>query len=454
MVQTGMELIAGMREQATIFALSTAPGRGALAVFRISGPAAGDVIDRMAGPRPAARIAALRVIHDPETGEALDQGLVLWFPAPRSETGEDLAELHVHGGRAVARAMLHAIGRVPGTRMAEPGEFARRAFENGKIDLTQAEAIADLVDAETEAQARQALRQAGGALARLYEGWRAALIEALALMEAAIDFSDEGDVGDRTAKEARARVEALAGEIQRHLDDGHRGEILRDGFQVVIAGPPNVGKSSFLNAMVQREAAIVSDEAGTTRDVIEVRMDLGGLPIVLTDTAGIRETDGQVEREGIRRTLARARDADLVLWLMDAAGPQPDLPSDLVQARHVIRVLNKIDLDGRNADHEPAWLRLSLHTGEGLQDVTTAIETEARARIGATEAPVITQARHRQQLEACAGALGDYLQGPLAETELRAEDLRRAAAALGRITGRVDVEDVLDQIFGRFCIGK
>lgn len=445
-----------MRDQTTIFALSTAPGRAALAVFRISGPAAGDVIDRMAGPRPPARAAGLRIIRDPDTREALDQGLVLWFPAPRSETGEDLAELHVHGGRAVARAMLHAIGRVSGTRMAEPGEFARRAFENGKIDLTQAEAIADLVDAETEAQARQALRQAGGALANLYEGWRAELIEALALMEAAIDFSDEGDVGDKTAREARVRVEALAETIGRHLDDGRRGEILRDGFHVVIAGAPNVGKSSFLNAMVRREAAIVSEEAGTTRDVIEVRMDLGGLPVVLSDTAGIRETDGKIEREGIRRTIARARDADLVLWLMDATAPQQELPLDLAGPgpQKVLRVLNKIDLVASGARDERGWLRLSLQTGEGLGEATKAIEAEARAQIGATEAPVITQARHRQQLEACAQALADYLGGALEETELRAEDLRRAATALGRITGRVDVEDVLDQIFGRFCIGK
>ncbi len=444
-----------MREQATIFALSTAPGRAALAVFRVSGPAAGDVIDRMTGPRPPARAAGLRIIRDPQTREALDQGLVLWFPAPRSETGEDLAELHVHGGRAVAQAMLRAIGRVPGTRMAEPGEFARRGFENGKIDLTQAEAIADLVDAETHAQARQALRQAGGALARLYEGWRAELIEALALMEAAIDFSDEGDVGDKTAREARVRVEALAEKIGQHLDDGRRGEILRDGFHVVIAGPPNVGKSSFLNAMVRREAAIVSEEAGTTRDVIEVRMDLGGLPVVLSDTAGIRETEGKVEREGIRRTIARARDADLVLWMMDAADPQPELPADLGEHRSaVLRVLNKIDVAGAGVPGDLRWLRLSLRTGEGLREVTRAIEAQARERIGATEAPVITQTRHRQQLEACIGALDDYLRGSLAETELRAEDLRRAATALGRITGRVDVEDVLDQIFGWFCIGK
>lgn len=444
-----------MHGETTIFALSTAPGRGALAVFRISGPSAGVVIDGMADPKPPPRTAGLRIIRDPETREALDQGLVLWFPAPRSETGEDLAELHVHGGRAVARAMLQAIAKVPGTRMAEPGEFARRAFENGKIDLTQAEAIADLVDAETEAQARQALRQAGGALGRLYESWRAELIHSQALMEAAIDFSDESDVGHLVAVQARERIVSLANRIRVHLNDSHRGEILRDGFHVVIAGPPNVGKSSFLNAMVQRDAAIVSEEAGTTRDVIEVRMDLGGLPVVLSDTAGIRETEGKIEREGIRRTIARARDADLVLWLMDATAPEQNLPPDLAaHGRHVIRVLNKIDLVGGGARGEPGWLRLSLRTEEGLAQVTKAIEAEARERIGATEAPVISQARHRQQLEACAGALGDYLRGSLVETELRAEDLRRAAMALGRITGRVDVEDVLDQIFGRFCIGK
>jgi tRNA modification GTPase len=299
------------------------------------------------------------------------------------------------------------------------------------------------------------LRQAGGGLAKLYEGWRADLIEALALMEAAIDFSDEGDVGDHTAREARARVEALSAKIRRHLDDGRRGEILRDGFHVVIAGPPNVGKSSFLNAMVRREAAIVSEEAGTTRDVIEVRMDLGGLPVVLSDTAGIRETEGKIEREGIRRAIARARDADLVLWMMDAADPQPELPPDLAeQGSRVLRVLNKTDLSVPGVHGGSGWLRLSLRTGEGLTEVTKAIEAEARERIGAAEAPVITQARHRQQLGTCAEALGDYLCGSLAETELRAEDLRRAATALGRITGRVDVEDVLDQIFGRFCIGK
>ena len=409
----------------------------------------------MAGPRAAPRRAALRNIRHPETAELLDQGLVLWFAGPHSETGEDMAEFHVHGGRAVTLAMLRALGAIPGTRLAEPGEFARRAFENGKIDLTQAEAIADLVDAETEAQARQALRQAGGALARLYEGWRAQLIEAQALSEAAIDFSDEGDVSEKATGGARAIVATMAGALRRHLDDNRRGEILREGFHVVIAGPPNVGKSSLLNAIARREAAIVSDEAGTTRDVVEVRLDLSGLPVVLSDTAGIREAEGKVEREGIRRTIARAEAADLVLWMMDATDPRPELPFDLAAyEEHTLRVLNKIDLMRVKPELRPGWRALSLQTGDGLSELLRAIEHEARRRIGAGDAPVITQARHRQQIVACLEALEAHLAGEAEDLELRAEDLRQAATALGRITGRVDVEDVLDQIFGRFCIGK
>ena len=409
----------------------------------------------MAAPRAAPRRAALRNIRHPETGEVLDQGLVLWFAGPHSETGEDMAEFHVHGGRAVTLAMLRALGAIPGARLAEPGEFARRAFENGKIDLTQAEAIADLVDAETEAQARQALRQAGGALARLYEGWRAQLIEAQALSEAAIDFSDEGDVGDKATGGARAIVITLAETLRRHLDDNRRGEILREGFHVVIAGPPNVGKSSLLNAMARREAAIVSDEAGTTRDVIEVKLDLSGLPVVLSDTAGIREAEGKVEREGIRRTIARAEAADLVLWMMDATDPRPELPFDLAAyEEHTLRVLNKIDLMRVKPELRPGWRALSLQTGDGLSELVRVIEHEARSRIGVDDTPVITQARHRQQIGACLEALEAHLAGAPEDLELRAEDLRQAATALGRITGRVDVEDVLDQIFGRFCIGK
>src|SRR5688572_16981171 len=319
----------------TIFALSSGHGRAGVAVIRISGPAAGVVLDHMAAPRPKPRFAAYRRVCAPRTGEVLDDGLALWFAGPRSETGEDMAELQVHGGRAVVAAVLEAIGAIAGCRPAEPGEFARRAFENGKLDLTGAEGLADLIDAETAAQRRQALRQVEGALAKLYAGWRQRLIEATALLEAAIDFSDEADVVSDAVGRAREEVEALQGEIGRHLDDGNRGGLVRDGFKVVLAGPPNVGKSSLLNALARRDVAIVSAEAGTTRDVIEVKLDLEGLPVVVSDTAGIRDSVGAVEREGIRRALARAQAADLVLWLvdamvLDAPGPQVLLRPDRV----------------------------------------------------------------------------------------------------------------------------
>jgi tRNA modification GTPase len=447
-----------MAEQQTIFALSSGHGRAGVAVIRISGPAAGVALDRMAPPRPKPRLAAFRRVRHPETGEVLDEALALWLPGPRTETGEDMGELHVHGGRAVIAGVLAALGSIAGCRLAEAGEFARRAFLNGKIDLTAAEALADLVDAETAAQRRQALRQAGGALARLYDAWRADLIRAQALTEAAIDFADEADVGARACEEAGALVAGLLPQMRRHLDDGRRGEIVREGFHVAIAGPPNVGKSSLLNALARREAAIVSDEAGTTRDVIEVTLDLGGVPVILSDTAGIREVEGKVEREGIRRAVARARDADLVLWLMDAADPQLEPPPDLLRgAGEMLWVLNKIDLvagdGGRPAPH-PGWLRVSVLTAEGLPELVRAIAARAAAAAGTSETPVITQARHRQQIEATAEALDAYLSGPPADLELRAEDLRRAATALGRITGRVDAEHVLAEIFGRFCIGK
>jgi tRNA modification GTPase len=447
-----------MADQGTIFALSSGHGPAGVAVIRISGPVSGRVLERMAGGIPAPRAAVFRRVRHPDSGEVLDEGLVLWFPGPKSETGEDMAELQVHGGRAVVAAIFAALGRIDGCRLAEPGEFARRGFENGKIDLTVAEAIADLVDAETEAQRRQALRQAGGALARLYDGWRSEIIQAQALTEAAIDFSDEADVGAKAIHGARELAARLAPAIRLHLDDGRRGEIVREGFRVTIAGATNVGKSSLLNALARREAAIVSEEAGTTRDIIEVTMNLGGLPVVLSDTAGMRDTSGTVEREGIRRAVARAREADLVLWLMDATEPQAGLPPDLAaRAGDTLWVLNKMDLpEAQRAPVkiQPGWLPLSVRTGQGLAELAQAVEARAQASAGTSESPALTQARHRQQLELCLAALEAYLAGAPNELELRAEDLRQAATALGRITGRVDVEDVLGEIFGRFCIGK
>jgi tRNA modification GTPase len=298
-------------------------------------------------------------------------------------------------------------------------------------------------------------------LGRLYEAWRARLIQVTALVEAAIDFSDEGDVSDKAVTEAEAAARHLAEEIAAHLDDGNRGEILREGFRIVLAGPPNVGKSSLLNAIARRDAAIVSEEAGTTRDVIEVRLDLGGLPVILTDTAGIRETSGAVEREGIRRTLGRAREADLVIWLMDASAPDVHLPAELAPlADRTLMVLNKIDLEGGASASSPPMpddiVPVSAKTGEGITVLTERLADIVRERLGGTgaDAPVITQARHRQQAERALGAVRAFLSGSPPDLELRAEELRAAATAIGRITGRIDVEDVLDQVFSRFCIGK
>jgi tRNA modification GTPase len=446
-----------MTHAPTIFALSSAPGRSGVAVIRVSGPQAGMVLDLMTPPRPTPRMVSGRHLVHPRTGERLDYALVLWFAAPKSFTGEDVAELHVHGGRAVIQAVLSALAEVPGCRLAEPGEFARRAFHHGKIDLTEAEGLADLIDAETEAQRRQALRQADGALFALYEGWRQRLIEATALVEAAIDFADEGDVGDWTFHQAVAVVRELNGAIRRHLDDGHRGEILREGFHVVLAGPPNVGKSSLLNALARREAAIVSEEAGTTRDVIEVRLDLEGLPVVVSDTAGLRTAQGKVEQEGIRRTLERGRSADLILWLMDATAPIVQLPPELAdRANDTLWVANKMDLhpDGWPAILPDDRVAISAKTGRGMDDLTRRVAAIARGRVGDDEHPALTQLRHRSNLENCRDALAAFLSGSEEQLELRAEELRQACNALGRLTGKVDPEQVLDQIFKRFCIGK
>jgi tRNA modification GTPase len=437
-----------MTDTSTIFALSSAPGRAGLAVIRVSGPAVRAALEKMIAPVPKPRAAAFRTIRDPLTGEALDRALVLWFMAPASETGEDVAEFQTHGSPAVIKAMLAALGKLEGCRLAEPGEFARRGFENGKIDLAEVEGLADLVEAETEAQRRQALAQSSGKLSELYEGWRARLIEIAALIEAAIDFSDEADVASSSLSEARTRAQGLAAEIAAHLNDGHRGEIVRDGFRVALLGAPNAGKSSLLNALARRDAAIVSAEAGTTRDVIEVRLDLAGLPVVISDTAGIREAMSEVEREGIRRSLAAARDANLILWLSEDG--DSNLP-DGISRETSLAMRSKADLARESTANV---LAVSALTGEGLDGLVREIAKRAAEVVGTGTEPVLTQARHRQSLEAALAEIEAFLKGPPDAVELRAEEIRRAAHAIGRITGRVDVEDVLDQIFGRFCIGK
>ena len=426
-----------------------------MAVIRVSGPLCILVIEKLTGALvPRAREAALRRLVNPRSGVGLDRALVLYFKNPQSFTGEDVAEFHVHGGRAVVAGVLDAIGGFEGVRAAQAGEFTRRAFENGKLDLTEAEGLADLIDADTEAQRRQALRQMEGALGQIYEGWRGRLLRVLAYAEADIDFADE-ELPDELMATLGPKISELAGEIQNHLADGHRGERLRDGVEVAIVGPPNVGKSSLLNRLAGRDAAIVSDEAGTTRDVLEVRLDLGGVPVTLADTAGLREAEGLIEKEGIRRGLARAGNADLRLVMVaEGAGD-----FELARAGD-FRIVNKLDGAGAGqADSRSSLegvLGISALTGAGIETLIQALTERVLELYGASEHPVITRARHREGLEACQVSLARALRG--LETGLDhalvAEDLRLAMRALGRITGRVDVEDLLDVVFRDFCIGK
>ncbi len=440
-------------ETSTIFALSSGRGRAGVAVIRISGPGARAALEALAGAAPEPRRVARRRLVDPATDELLDSALVLFLAAPASFTGEDIAELHVHGGPAVLDGVLSALGRMDGLRMARPGEFARRAFANNKLDLTQAEGLADLIEAETQAQRRQALRQSGGSLRAACDEWRAQVIHAASLVEAALDFSDEADVPDLIEGRARPVAEALHASLIRHLDDGRRGERLREGLQVVLAGAPNAGKSSLLNALSQRDAAIVSQLPGTTRDAIEVHLDLAGYPVTLIDTAGLREAGGEVEREGIRRTLQRAVEADLIVWLVDGVAPQWEPPEELIAGEHaILTVFNKADLAA--PDETSDAIAISAKTGEGLDALIDALTARAAGLMEAGEPALVTRARQRRELEAARDALKAFLGGAPLELELRAEDLRVAARALGRVTGRVDVEDVLDRIFGDFCIGK
>lgn len=434
----------------TIYALASAPGRAGIAVIRVSGPGATGAVEALTGKPLAAARLMVRARLRSRQNDIIDEGLVVWFAAPASFTGEDVAEFHVHGGRAVVDGLLAALNALTGLRPAEAGEFTRRAVENGKLDLTRAEAIADLVDAQTAAQLRQALRQKDGALADLYDRWRAELLAAAAWAEAGIDFSDEDLPADVEAR-ASAEISRISKEIEQHIDDSSRGEILREGLNLTVIGPPNSGKSSLVNALARRDVAIVAPTAGTTRDVVEVRLDLGGYPVIVSDTAGLRETGDAVEAEGVRRALTRARGADLVLLLLDgsAAEPTKGIASDILD-RAALTVWNKSDLD---------WpcpregLTLSLKTGEGLDAVVEVIASAARKRLESPdESPVLTRPRHRRALEEASDALARSLGAR--EPELFAEDLRLALRALGRITGRVDIEELLGVVFKDFCIGK
>lgn len=442
---------------ATIYALASGTGRAGIAVVRLSGPNAGQALGRLSGRTlPEPRRATMAVLSDPASGVRLDRGLVLWFPGPASFTGEDMAEIHIHGGRASVAAILRALsglGPALGLRMAEPGEFTRRAFMAGKLDLTAAEGLADLVEAETESQRRQALRQMEGALGELCQGWRAAIVRASALMESEIDFSDQ-DLPGGLGGAARREIAGLLGSIREHLEDSNRGMRVREGIRVAIVGPPNVGKSTLLNALAEREAAIVSAIPGTTRDVIEVPLDIAGYKVVLADTAGLRDSEDPIEREGVRRALAESKDSDLAILVLD---PETAHQAEKIARNHLknqsqyIVIVNKYDLPGAE---NFAGIKISAKTGAGLIELIQEIRSRIESRFGSGEelAPVLTRARHRELLEACAGNLARALEAK--SQELVAEDLRLAARSLGAVTGHVDVENILDAIFRDFCIGK
>ena len=448
------------REQ-TIFALSSGRPPSAIAMVRVSGAQAGPALTSLAGKVPAPRMATRALLRNADH-QPIDDAVVLWFPAPASATGEDVAEFHVHGGRAVLAALFAALSVFEDMRAAEPGEFTRRAFENGKLDLTEAEGLDDLIHADTDRQRRQALRHLKGLLGDKARDWRTQIIEASALIEAGIDFSDEGDVPAELVQPALARTGTLLREIEEVLAAQGQSERLRDGLVVAIAGPPNVGKSTLMNQLARREVAIVSPHAGTTRDVIEVQLDLDGYPVTVIDTAGIRETEDPVEQEGVRRARARAAEADLVLWMTD---PQHDRNLH-ESAAPVWTVHNKIDLDAvgdpkakgpagvLGASRGGADFWISASRGDGIVELIAALVAFAENYFGSGDGALIARERQRKLLQQTAYSLQRSIAAISEGEELAAEDLRAAAYALGRLLGHVDVEDILDVIFRDFCVGK
>ncbi len=445
----------------TIFALASAPGRAGVAVIRVSGPAAFESLAALTDPLPLPdpRQASVRRLKHPTTDSFIDEAVAIRFVGPHSFTGEDVVEYHVHGGRAVIDALVAVLGTFGGHRLAGPGEFTRRGFENGRMDLTAAEAIADLIAAETEAQREQALAQMAGGLARIYDGWAKRLSKALAHLEADLDFSDE-DLPDGVAGMVKPTLRQLSFEIEQHLNDGRRGERLREGLKIAVVGTPNAGKSSLVNALAHRDVAIVSDTPGTTRDIIEVHLNLGGYPVILADTAGLRPDQightghEAIEQEGIRRALKYAESADIVLLLFDGA-ILPSLDANTVKLwdERTMAYATKGDIARTAPRVRGETLPLcSVASGEGIDRLVQDLTRRVADVMGASDRPYLTRARHREALGNTMAALARADGAML--PELVAEDVRLALRALGRITGRVDVEDLLDIIFRDFCIGK
>ncbi|XP_043834841.1 tRNA modification GTPase GTPBP3, mitochondrial isoform X2 [Dromiciops gliroides] len=459
--------------RATIFALSSGQGKCGVAVIRTSGPASGPALLGLTALRalPQPRVATLRLLREPGSSEPLDKGLILWFPGPHSFTGEDCAEFHVHGGPAVVSAVLGALGSLPGLRPAEAGEFTKRAFQNGKLSLTEVEGLGDLIHAETEAQRRQALRQLQGELGQLCQGWGETLTTALAHLEAYIDFSEDDNIEEGVLEWVDNTVQGLREALLAHLEDARRGQRLRTGAHVVIAGPANAGKSSLINLLSRRPVAIVSPEPGTTRDVVESAVDIGGFPALLSDTAGLRDSPDLVEQEGVRRARDRLTEADIVLALLDATDlasassrhfletvVTPGGPS--TPGRRILLVLNKADLlpKGRRFGGPalPPHLLLSCKTEAGLEAVLASLKRELAAVCGnpTVGPPILTRARHRHHLQSCCEALARYEQSRARDLALAAEELRAARRHLGHLMGQARAEDILDVIFRDFCIGK